>query len=98
MFDRWQGIWQGNTVKTFCCDSKSSTQVPGRVRGSNLGNNCKPSLTGQCYPGYSGQSYKFRCYNTQMLGTDQNGYRNGTVGDRIQINESDQGEQCKYVA
>jgi hypothetical protein len=89
--------YQGNRVKTFCCDSKDSYQARGSIIGINFGKNCTPSLTGQCNVGYGvGQNYKFRCYNTQMIGRDQNG--NPTVGYRIKINESDDGEQCKYVA
>ena len=48
-------------TKTYCCDSKTSN---GKFMSTtNVGKNCKPSATGQCYPGYFGESYKFRCFN-----------------------------------
>jgi hypothetical protein len=48
-------------TKTYCCDSKTSN---GKFMSTtNVGKKCKPSATGQCYPGYFGESYKFRCFN-----------------------------------
>jgi hypothetical protein len=75
----------GEKTQTFCCDAKESQFKDG----TNIGNNCKPSMTGQCYPGYSGESYKFRCFNY-----------NGTADHTVisEENPPTEGEKCEYIS
>jgi len=61
----WSGRAFGRNIKTFCCDTKSG------IEGSIVGENCSPSMTGQCNIGLNetvgiGKSYKFRCFNNNM--------------------------------
>lgn len=83
---RLQSLQQGTKTATYCCDSKQSSFSDG----TNVGSNCKPSPgLGQCYPGYSGQSYKFRCFN------------NDETKDHSTISElqnEENGEKCEYVS
>lgn len=81
LFNRVGSIYNQTSVQTYCCDSKKSDNY-----GFNEGKTCSKSRTGQCYPGYSGKSYKFRCYN------------NGN-NDLKSVGEvSNRKQQCKYVS
>ena len=80
---RWNSLWQGKTAKTYCCASKTST---GDLlsSGTNVGETCKRSYTGQCLPG---NNYKFRCFDS-------------TFDDNINIStivENDT-NKCEYIS
>jgi hypothetical protein len=79
-------------VKTFCCEKKESDWAVGTTK-TNRGENCEPSITGQCDVAM-GKTYKFRCFDTKVK-KDGNG--NEIVGREL-INEKDNDENCKYVA
>jgi hypothetical protein len=81
LFNRVGSMYNQTSVQTYCCDSKTSLN-----NGLNEGQKCSKSRSGQCYPGYSGKSYKFRCYN------------NGNE-DLKNVGElSNRKQQCKYVS
>lgn len=77
--------FNGNKTQTFCCEKKESQYKDG----TNSGYNCKPSMTSQCYPGYNGESYKFRCFNYDE-NTDHTNISEQNVGSN--------GEKCEYIS
>ena len=81
LFNRVGSMYNQTRVQTYCCDSKKTLD-----NGSNEGQTCSKSRTGQCYPGYSGKSYKFRCYDN-----GNNDLKN--VGE-----VSNKKQQCKYIS
>ena len=83
---RFQALQQGTKTLTYCCDGKQSNFNDG----TNIGSNCKPSPgLGQCYPGYSGQSYKFRCFNHDDTKD------HSTISE---LQNQENGEKCEYVS
>jgi hypothetical protein len=86
--DRMYLSKHGHKIQTYCCDTKESDTVLGT--GYNIGKGCEPSISGQCLPGYAGQSYKFRC----RLNPDE--YYTDTKFNTIDESK-DQGK-CTYVA
>ena len=92
---RWNSLYDSfkkgttpKTAKTYCCASKESGSNDILSSGTNVGNTCKRSYTGQCLPGYgTGNNYKFRCFNSNF---DDN----STI---LKINEQDD-NKCEYIS
>ena len=90
-------LYKGTTVKTFCCEKKRNEN------GIILGENCKPSHTGQCFVTFTDmdnnsnsqnnmRGHKFRCYNYDK----KKGHINVTT-EPTRHSDSEQREKCDYV-